>query len=223
MSYVKLSAGVCLAMVLTAQAQHSQPSSVLDAAGASSSGGAYTNMSASGQPGGIAVSTGGVYVNYAGFLNTFSIRPELDTDADGLADEVDSDNDNDDLTDEDEIQGGAFSPATPTMVNSADTDGDGQRDGWEAVAGTDPINNIALLEVVAITNAPGARAIAWRARGNNERTYLVRATTDAYLPYATVIYSNTVAGGVAPWFAITTSITHTSASNTLFYAVEVLP
>lgn len=216
-------AAAYFAATLAALAQISQPSSVLDGAGALATGATFTNVSASGQPGGIAVSTGGSYVNYAGFLNTFSLKPGLDTDGDGLADEVDADNDNDQLADVAEIGGDGFSPATPTLVNLADTDGDGQLDGWEAVAGTDPTNSNALLELVAITNAPGGRAVAWLARGNNERTYLVRATTNAHLPYATVIFSNTVAGGVAPWFAITTSLAHASVSNAQFYAVEVLP
>lgn len=212
-----------LAAAIAAQAQISQPSSVLDGSGTVAAGGTLANVSAAGQSGGIAVSSGGGYVNYAGFLTTFMLKPGLDTDGDGLADEVDADNDNDQLADADEIGGGGFSPVTPTLVNLADTDGDGQFDGWESVAGTDPTNSNAMLELVAISNDPSGRSVAWFARGNHERTYLVRATTNARQPYATVLFSNTVAGGVAPWFAITTAITHASASNTLFYAVQVLP
>lgn len=150
------------------------------------------------------------------------LKPGLDTDDDGLADELDQDNDSDQLADATEIGGNAFTPASATLVNIADTDGDGQLDGWEAVAGTDPNNIDALLELVAISNAPAGRAVAWLARGNNEKTYIVRATTDPRQPYATVVFSNTVAGGAAPWFAVTTAIAHATASNVQFYAVEVL-
>ena len=204
-------------------AQYTNRSSVLNSSGTRSAGGGFTNLSAAGQPGGIATSSGGSMVNQAGFLNTFSLKPDLDTDGDGLADEVDQDNDNDGLADGTEIGGSAFTPTSATLVNLADTDGDGQLDGWEAVAGTDPNNLNALLELVAISNTPAGRGLVWLARGNNEKTYVVRATPDARQPHGTVVFSNTVAGGTAPWFAVTTSLAHATTSNALFYAVEVLP
>jgi hypothetical protein len=211
-----------LAVATYAQAQYSNRSSVLDSSGTTSAGGSFTNVSASGQPGGITTSSGGGYVHQAGFLNTFSLKPGLDTDGDGLADEVDQDNDNDQLADATEIGGEAFTPASATLVNVADTDGDGQLDGWEAVAGTDPNNINALLELIAISNSVSGRGLAWLARGNNEKTYVVRATMDPRQPYASVVFSNTVAGGAAPWFAVTSAIAHATASNVQFYAVEVL-
>ena len=209
----------------TALAQFTNKSSVLDGSGTRSSCGSFTNLSAAGQPGGIAGSEGGGYVNQSGFLNTFLLQPGLDTDRDGLADELDPDNDNDGLTDAMEISGSAFNPATPTLVNVADTDGDGQLDGWEAVAGTDPTDSNSLFEFVAISSTPAGRgvAVAWLARGNNQKTYVVRATADARQPYSTVVFSNTVAGGSAPWFAVTSSITNACTSNTQFYVVEVQP
>lgn len=214
-----------LAGSAVAFAQYTNKSSVLDGSGTRAAGGSYTNLSAAGQPGGTAGSEGGGFANQAGFLNTFSLQPGLDTDHDGLTDELDPDNDNDGLADATEIGGSGFNPATPTLVNLADTDGDGQLDGWEAVAGTDPTDKNAFLELVAISNTPAGHgiAVAWLARGNNQKTYVVRATTDALQPYSTVVFSNTVAGGNAPWFAVTSSITHVISSNTQFYAVEVQP
>lgn len=211
-----------LVLAGSVEAQFTNRSSVLDSSGTRSTGGGFTNVSAAGQPGGIATSSGGSLVNQAGFLNTFSLKPNLDTDGDGLADELDQDNDNDGLVDGTEIGGSAFTPTSATLVNLADTDGDGQLDGWEAAAGTDPNNINALLELIAISNSVSGRGIAWLARGNNEKTYIVRATTDPRQPYATVVFSNTVAGGIAPWFAVTSAIAHATASNALFYAVEVL-
>lgn len=221
---VLLSVCVCLPFLgSTSPGQFTNTSSVLDGSGAMSSGGALTNISAAGQPGGIYESGGGGFVNQAGFLNTFFLKPGLDTDSDGLADEIDRDNDNDGLTDVSEINGNEFSPATPTLVNVADTDEDGIIDGFEASSGTDPDNPDALLKLVAISNAAGARGVAWLARGNNEKTYVVRAANDPKNVYGTVVFSNTVAGGSAPWFELTNSVLHASASTSLFYAVEVYP
>lgn len=208
---------------LDASAQLTNRSSVLDSAGTRSSGSGYTNHSAVGQPGGIAESTGGSLVNQAGFLQTYILKPGLDTDHDGQPDELDRDNDNDDLADPVEIAGTGFDPIAPTLLNLADTDGDGQLDGWEATAGTDPNNLDSVLKLVAISNAPAGRGVAWMARGNNQRIYVVRATSEARQPYSTVIFSNTVSGGSAPWFAVTNAVIDPGASNQQFYAVEVVP
>lgn len=204
-------------------AQTSTLSSVADVAGTRTTGAGCTNLSAVGQPGGISVSSGGGYVNRAGFLNTFILRPGLDMDADGLADELDVDNDGDGLADGQEIIGDQFSPITATEVNLADTDADGVSDGDEAVAGTDPGDVNALLEIVDIENSPAGREVAWVARGGNQRTYVVRAGPEAGQSATVVVFSNTVAGGAAPWFATTAAVAHASISNIQIYAVEVLP
>lgn len=206
--------------MLSVVAQVSQTSSVLDGSGTRSSGGSFTNISAAGQPGGIAVSSGGSYVNQAGFLNTFSLRPNLDTDGDGLADELDQDNDGDGLADATEIGGSGFSPTTPTGVNTADTDGDGIPDGAESVAGTDPTNIDALLEMIRINQA-GGQDVAWVARGG--KTYVLLARTNLLAGTYTPIATNTAVGGVAPWFVTTNAIVDASNIDAEFYAVEVLP
>lgn len=215
---------VCvLGMMLSAfssDAQITQTSSVLDGSGTRSSGGSFTNISAAGQPGGIAVSSGGSFINQAGFLNTFSLRPNLDTDGDGLADELDQDNDNDQLADTTEIGGGAFSPVTPTGVNTADSDGDGMADGAEAVAGTDPSNIDALLEIVRINQAAG-QDVGWIARGG--KTYVLLARTNLLSGTYTPIATNIAVGGVAPWFVTTNAIVDASNIGAEFYAVEVRP
>lgn len=214
--------GVCL-VAGAVSAQYTNRSSVLDGSGAKSTGGSFTNISAAGQPGGIAVSAGGGYVNQAGFLNTFSLKPTLDTDGDGLADEMDNDNDNDSLADATELAGSAFAPQSTTSPNVADSDGDGQSDAQEAVAGTNPNDVNAGLEFVAITNAAGLRHVAWVARGNNERTYIVRSAADVRGPYTSVVFSNTVAGGANPWYVVTNSVSDAAAATNLFFAVEVKP
>jgi len=209
-----------LLSVSTTYAQFTNKSSVLDGSGALSSGGAFTNISASGQPGGITETSGGNFVNQAGFLNTFILKPGLDTDGDGLADELDRDNDNDGLADLSEVGGSGFSPATPTQVNVADSDGDGIPDGAESVAGTDPANMNAFLEIIRITQTSG-QDVGWIARGG--KTYIVHARTNLLAGNFASIATNTAVGGVAPWFVVTNALTDVTAVETEFYAVEVLP
>ena len=218
--HILLGALLC---AMTAGAQYTNRSSVLDGSGTRSSGGSLTNLSAAGQPGGIAESSGGGYVNQAGFLNTFSLKPSLDTDGDGLADEVDMDNDNDLLADAVELAGSAFSPVSPTGLNVVDTDGDGVSDSAESVAGTNPTNANAFLEILAITNAAGARSVTWQARGGNQKTYIVRGANTAFGPYTTIVFSNTVAGGLSPWFETVGNATDPAVDSNRFFAVEVLP
>jgi hypothetical protein len=201
-------------------AQYTNRSSVLDSAGARSSQGGFAHISAVGQPG-IAVSAGSNILHQAGFLNTFLMQGSLDTDHDGLPDEVDQDNDADGLADTVELGGTAFGPATPTLVNVRDTDGDGLADGSEASAGTDPTDPASQLELVAISNSPAG--VAWRARGNHQKTYVVRAGSDPGQAYGSVLFSNTVAGGSAPWYAVTSAVAEAGTTNIRFYAVEVLP
>lgn len=215
--------GLFLASGETGWAQYSNKSSVFNSSGAQASGGGFTNIHAVGQPSGTATAAGGCYVNQSGFLNTLLLQPSLDTDQDGLADELDLDNDNDGLTDAAEIDGSGFAPTTPTSVNLADTDGDGCPDGLESAAGTDPNDQNAAFELIAISNAVGDFTVAWLARGNNQKVYVVRASTDASQPYSTVLFSNTVAGGSAPWFAVTASVDHACTSNAQFYAIGVQP
>lgn len=211
---------VCGGLDGKVHAQITKTSSVLDGSGTTSAGGSFANISAAGQPGGIAVSSGGSYVNQAGFLNTFSLRPNLDTDGDGLADEIDQDNDNDQLADMTEIGGSGFSPTTPTQVNVADSDGDGASDGAEATAGTDPSNIDATLEIIRIAQA-GGQDVGWIARGG--KTYIVHARTNLLAGTFTPIATNTAVGGIAPWFVTTNAIVDASNINAEFYAVEVLP
>ena len=212
-----------LLWAVSVSAQYTNRSSVLDGSGTLSSGGGYTNISAAGQPGGITTSSGGSYVNQAGFLNTFALKPALDTDGDGLADELDQDNDNDGLADAAEIAGAGFNPATATLVNLADTDGDGQLDGWEAVAGTDPTDANAILEITALTNAGASRVVAWVARSN--KTYRLLRSDDGLLPPTNVVATVTpTAFAAAPWYVLTNLTADAgAASNRVFYAVQPLP
>jgi hypothetical protein len=203
---------------------YSNTTSVLDAAGQWSSGGAYSNLSAAGQPGGIFVSLGGGYFNQAGFLQTFCLQPALDTDRDGLANETDPDNDNDALLDTVELGGTAFTPLTPTDVNRPDTDGDGMNDGEEAVAGTDPLNPNATLHIVQVSRNGADVDVAWVARSNV--TYRVMRQDDARWANAwqTGATVTVVSPGNGPWQAVTNAWTDVGPTATnRFYRIDVAP
>ena len=203
-------------------AQRTNTSSVLDSSGTRSTGGSFTNISAAGQPGGIAESAGGGLIHQAGFLHTFFLRPDLDTDGDGIANEADPDNDNDGLTDSTEIGGDAFDPATATMVNQLDTDEDGMSDGQEAIAGSDPTDVGAHLYITSIVNTNGTREVAWFARSN--KTYRVLASDYGYTLPTNELITVTASGfATAPWYSLTNTVFDGTTTNARFYAVEVLP
>jgi len=185
----------------------------------------YYHVSAAGQPGGIATSTNGTIQNYGGFLQAVDIkRPNLDTDGNGVINEISQDNDGDGIHDLAEIEGTGFDPGTATEVNIADTDGDGVTDGHEAIAGTDPTNENAYLSIVSIdADDGGGKIVEWTARGDGNQQYRVLAATDGdYSEPTNVLTTTTVGGGVAPWYEVTTAFTNTPATSNRFYAIETL-
>jgi hypothetical protein len=232
-NWTRLLLGGLSALIVAADARgqgYTNASWTPDSAGQGVSGGGYSNVNAVGQAGGVttAMAPGGAIVNYAGFLGTFIRKPGLDTDRDGLPDELDPDNDNDALLDAEEIAGTAFNPATATAVNATDSDGDGFPDGQEAAAGTDPWNPESLLAIVRIANANPGVAVSWLARSN--RVYSVKSESNLARPGAR--FTNTVAGGLVaagpagpPWFALTNTYVDTSAvaTNSAFYRIDVEP
>lgn len=212
---------VLIPLSTTAQS-YSNTSSVVDGSGRSSGGGSYSNISAAAQPGGVSGSLGGTFVNDAGFLNTFSLRTSLDTDNDGLANEVDADNDNDSLGDVVELAGTAFDPNTATDPNNADGDNDGQDDGEEAGAGTDPGDDRSLLMITGIDPTPDAK-VTWIGRGG--MSYDIYCGGDLSMGFSELLTATNVTGGIAPWYVTTNSFVDTTASSTnrRFYLIKVRP
>ncbi len=224
---------LCVAGVLmggmTAPAQMAQTSFVMNGFGGRATGQSYSHIGAGAQPGGVSTAyengpahyAGGM-IHRAGFLNTFILFPHLDTNNNGLPDELDPDNDGDGLWDHWEISGEKFDPATPTDPNNPDTSGDGVSDFDAMIAGTDPTDPGSAFRILHIEEDDGAAAVTWLARGNHDRTYVVRTIDDSYdATPSTVIWSNTVGGGEAPWYAVETTITNTTG-NARFFAVEVM-
>lgn len=222
-------AHLCLGLSLPAQAQYANTQSVVAGFGGHATGGSLVHLGAGAQPGGVAVSyeggssaySGGA-INRAGFLGSLVLKPSLDTGGSGLPNELNPDNDGDSLWDHWEVSGDKFSPGTATDPNLADTDDDGSDDGDERTAGTDPTDGGSTFAILQLLRAGPNQELTWQARGNHERIYVVRAIDDSYdATPSTVIWSNTVAGGSAPWFDTTQSITNAPA-NARFFAVEVI-
>jgi hypothetical protein len=217
---------VCLCLVLgfslAASGQYRQLSTVHDGSGTMSSGGTYTNWSAAGQPGGIAVSSGGSMTNYAGFLHAVDIkRSSQDTDGDGIIDELDTDNDADGLLDTAEVAGSQFSPATATLVNNADSDGDGVTDGGEQAAATDPTDNNANLRILNIRNQAGSREVSYLAR--SEKNYKIRSRDGSYTYPTNELGSDSESGGAGAWLVRTNTFADAASTTSRFYAVEPVP
>jgi hypothetical protein len=201
----------------------SNRSSVVDAAGQWCGGGSWSNIFAAGQPGGVACSSGGQLHHTAGFLSAFVLQPGLDTDGDGLPNELDTDNDGDTLLDTVEMAGTAFDPVTPTDHDVADADRDGQDDGAEAAAGTDPADGQAFLQIIDITRSSPDATLSWVARGG--KTYRVLQREDLTTGTWGALATTNATGGSAPWYVVTNSFTDTDAGtvDTRFYEVEVVP
>jgi thrombospondin type 3 repeat protein len=197
-----------LLLPLGAAAASNLTSSVLDGAGGSSSGSSLELISSAAQPGGISVSSGGDWVNSAGFLNTFILQPGLDTDGDGLPDELDPDNDDDSVTDTDEVTGAAYAGPGATDPNDFDSDSDGMQDGQEAAAGSDPNDSSMYLHLTEIdgNGAPTEMSVQWQAQaGKTYEVYSLNAATDPRP--GTYLGEVTAAGGVGPWFSTLTDYT----------------
>lgn len=185
----------------------------------------FTNVSACGQPGGVFISsnpTAGL-TNYAGFLQAVDIkRPNLDTDHDGVIDEISEDNDSDGLKDLAEVTGSGFDPVTTSEVNNPDTDGDTMPDGAESVSGTNPRDNNSLLEITAASRTGEVNLVEWSARGG--KTYHIMAADGAnFARPDQPIGTTTVVGGVAPWFETSAAFTNADAADGRYIAISPVP
>ena len=205
---------------------YSNSSDAVDGAGQWQSGGTFSNISAVGQSGGVSVSANGAMRNLAGFLNTFILKPALDTDRDGLADELDPDNDNDGLEDAVELAGSAFFPATTTDLNLADTDHDGATDAQEAAAGTDPLDASAYLRILSVRRVSTGVEVGWI--GRSFYRYSMRGERDlSRAPSFTNELANLQLLDAAPppWCVVTNYFTDTGAfaTNRGFYRVQLAP
>ena len=222
--YTRILLGVVALYGLTTPPIGANPeltSSVLNGSGGRSGGNTYENISAAGQPGGVQYATagglGGVQ-NYAGWLGTFSLRPDLIAD-DGLEYESSADNDGDGLSDIEEITGSAFDPATPTDPNAWDTSGDGISDYAHAVAGTDPTSTESFLRILDIEHGEQDVALTWLAREG--RTYQVLYAADSHTTPTNFIDTAVGAAGAGDWRVTTNTLTFEATGAMQTFGVKV--
>ena len=188
-------------------------------------------LTAAGQPGGIAVSAhaGAGWIHQGGLLGGYVANPSLDTDKDGIVDEIDGDNDGDGISDLDEITGTAFEPVTATNPNSADTDGDGHSDAEEQFAGTNPTDGEHYLRFTDIADVGNELAVSWLARSN--RVYALYWEDDlvAFPAFTGLVQTiHVTSPGTGPW-QVTTGTSHLGIAPALpspdgaHFRIEVTP
>jgi hypothetical protein len=197
-------------------------SSTVDGGGIHSSNATFENTSAIGQGCPVGFNASFVNLNYSGFLNTFLLAPEMDADADGIADENDPDDDNDQLADTSELAGTGFNPSTSTDPLSADSDGDGAGDGAEAVAGTNPQDADSQLLILFASTDGINHVVQWQSRAGKQYEVLFSPDVAGVLASPVVLDTVTASGGSPPWFE-TTSTSTNPATGEAYYAVRVQP
>lgn len=212
--------GCVLMCSATCFAQYTNSSSVLDGCGGWCSNATYKTLIAAHQPCPVGFNQSASHLNYSGFLQTFVLHTNLDTDADGILDENDPDNDGDGLDDSAELGGTSFSPNTVTDTQLADSDDDGASDGHEAGAGTDPWNAGSLLEVTRMVGGSNAVQVVWKSRQGY--TYDVLAVTNLDGLAAVTAVVDTVVGGagVGPFLETMSTSATLSAEPGRFYLIE---
>ena len=109
---------LCLTPVYS---EWNEPSRVLDGCGGWVGNNSYRTVLAAFQPCPVGTAKSNNHINYSGFLQSFVLHPDLDTDGDGLCDENDLDNDGDRLADDVELAGTAFEPVAATDPQQADS------------------------------------------------------------------------------------------------------
>ena len=201
---------------------------VVDGSGNISSNGSLIKISAGGQPSAVKVSDSGSVAVFSGYLNCFMLQPGLDTDNDGLPDEVDRDNDNDTLKDASEISGSLFSPMTATNPNDPDSDDDGHSDGMEVNAQTNPLDGNVNLRIVGIEIVSNQVYVSYLARGGVAigKTYVVHTSSNIINLQPSAVATNiTPAGGVSPWHVVTNVYITNLATNEInrYYNVSTTP
>lgn len=164
-------------------------------------------------------SASGSHWQRAGLLASLLLHPFLDCDGDGIPDEDDGDDDNDALSDVDELMGVGFSPATPTDPFASDTDGDGASDGREATAGTNPDDADSHFSITEVREQGDALVITWQ--GREGVSYDLAASAALNPDFFQVITNVVATGGTGVWFQAEVSATLVPSEAHLFYRVKI--
>jgi len=199
----------------------------LDAGGNWTSNASFRTVSAVAQPHPVALAENPTHISYGGFLGAFALHTNLDHDTDGIIDENDPDDDNDGLTDGDELSGDSFNPQTSTDPFLADTDHDGASDGHEAAAGTNPHDADSQLRITAIQTQPdvaGTATVAvvtWQSRDGH--TYDLELVTNILDLASNSIAVATVSasGGTGAWEVAESTATNVTDTENVFYRIRM--
>lgn len=159
----------------------------------------WRHVSAGAQPGGIQSSSAGDVHHRAGFLQAVEVRrADLDTDGNGVPDELDADNDGDGLSDISELDGSAFQGYAVTDHNDPDTDGDGMTDTDEAAGMYDPLDPEHRLAIVQFEFDAGSPRVYWVGKGGGVENTVLSSDDLVATPFTNVVSSSPYFGGDAP-------------------------
>lgn len=200
---------------------HSQ---ALSASGGNSSNTSWnvTAVVAAGSPPG--PSSNASHILHAGFLNTFIQFPNIDTDANGIADENDPDDDQDGLNDLDELAGTRFAPFTFTNPLIADSDGDKILDGNEAIAGTNPLDQNSGLYILPPKRVANQDIVTWQSRQGLTYNILYATSASELINNPQILQTVTVnSGGTGPFLETMASVTNQHPAARTLYRIEMQP
>ncbi len=194
---------------------------VVDGGGAWSSNATFRTFASVNQPTPPGESSNPGFISEAGFLATFLLAPQRDSDGDGLADENDRDDDGDGLSDIVELAGSSFDVTTPTDPLAADSDGDGVSDGGEAEAGNNPLDANSSFAIIDLTRSNGIARVTWQARDGKVYELIGAANLDALKNAPAIVDTVSASGGTPPWYDTIAVATNAAAGSTLYYRVRI--
>ena len=179
--YELIMSSVCCTVFIcsTSLAASSLKSSIIDSAGSKSDSGSLSNTSVIAECC-IPFSSSGAIVQYGGFLQTYTLKHAVDTDDDGLPDELDCDNDNDAMPDQWEVMHNLNSMSNDasgdndsdglsnlgeyqneTNPQNEDTDDDTLTDLEELIAGTSPIDESEYFKIDNASSSTNGIVVSW--------------------------------------------------------------
>ena len=207
-------------MIPCAVAQYVSPVNLNDAAGNWGQSSEYHGFATIGQSSAIRTTTNSSYQSLNGFLQTFVMFPQRDSNGNGIPNENDPDDDGDGISDAMELNGSAFSPQTPTSILESDTDNDGLTDEEERICGTDPTNESEALRVeIELENE--RTVISWGGREGKIYDVLFATSITQMLENPLVVETLTAGDGTGVWMKTQCMHTNNQTAASVLYRILV--